>query len=60
MKNEKSNLEKKLPEFDADLSWKNVQNRKAAKAHGLKYDNRRKIYIDEDGCPVRDKYGQRL
>lgn len=60
----KENLEKKVepkkPEFDPNLSRTNVQNKRAAKAHNLRYCRRRKMYIDSDGALVRDRYGQRL
>jgi hypothetical protein len=53
-------LEEKLPEFDADFSPDNPQNRAAAEARGLSYNTARKAYVDEDGCLIRDEFGQPL
>jgi hypothetical protein len=47
-------------EFDPDFSPDHEINKEAAKAHRLRYDRRRRIYVDEDGCPTRDKFGQPL
>ncbi len=63
-KDKKTDLENKVkdakPQFDPDMQWYNIQNKNAAKAHKLRYDRRRKMYVDEDGALVRDRYGQRL
>jgi len=63
-KDKKTDLENKVsdakPKFDPDLSPYNIQNKNAAKAHKLRYDRRLKMYVDEDGALVRDRYGQRL
>ncbi|MBI4144963.1 hypothetical protein HY493_02050 [Candidatus Woesearchaeota archaeon] len=48
------------PAFDPDLPPSNIQNREAARAHGLRYDRRRNVYVDEDGFPARDRFGQYL
>ncbi len=48
------------PEFDPDLSSEHETNREAARVRGLRYDKRRRMYVDEDGCLVRDKFGQPL
>lgn len=48
------------PRFDPDLPPDNVHNKEAARAHKLKYDPKKKAYVDEDGCLVRDRYGQPL
>ena len=53
-------LEEELPEFDADFPPDNPQNMAAAKARGLVYDSSRKAYVDEDGCLIRDEFGQPL
>lgn len=66
MGKKESELEKKakevpkLPDFDPDFSPSNPCNREAAKARGLSYNPRRKVYIDEDGFSILDKYGQPL
>lgn len=49
-----------LPEFDPDLSPENFHNVEAAKARGLVFDRRRRVYRDRDGYPVRDEFGQTL
>jgi len=46
--------------FDPDLSPEHETNKEAAKANGLRYDSRRKMYVDEDGCLRRDRFGQPL
>jgi len=53
-------IDEKLPDFDPDVSPKNPQNIRAANARGLKYDRRSRVYRDEDGCLVRDRFGQLL
>lgn len=57
-------LEKKvreeLPSFDPSSPPNNIQNKRAAEAHGLRYDPRRKQYVGSGGNPVRDKFGQYL
>lgn len=55
---QKNNSDKKLPEFEPELPWYNVHNVNAANSRGLVYDDIRSVYVDEDGCPVRDRYGQ--
>ena len=60
MTDESQKPARQLAQFDADLPPSNVQNRQAAKEHGLRYDRRTKRYYDEDGCPTRDRYGQEL
>ncbi len=46
--------------FDPDLSPEHETNVEAAKAHGVTYDRERRQYVDEDGCPRFDQFGQRL
>lgn len=46
--------------FDADLSPQAEANVEAAKAHGVTYDSEKRQYVDEDGCPRFDSYGQPL
>lgn len=48
------------PAFDPDLSPENPQNKEAARARRLVYDRRARVYKDEDGCIIRDEFGQRL
>ena len=47
-------------EFDADFSSHNPVNVKAAEERGLKFNERKQFYTDEDGCLIRDKYEQPL
>lgn len=47
-------------DFDADLPLTNPQNVEAARTRGLEYDRKRNVYVDEDGCPTRDIFGQPL
>lgn len=46
--------------FDADLPPEHETNVEAAKAHSVSYDPERRQYVDEDGCPRFDAYGQAL
>jgi hypothetical protein len=46
--------------FDADFSPDHETNKQAAKAHGLRFDRQRNVYVDSDGCPTRDRFGQPL
>lgn len=54
------NSQKKSSFFDPDFSPSNPVNVNAAKDRGLQYDPTGKVYRDEDGCPVRDEFGQQL
>ena len=47
-------------EFDPDFSPFNPINQEAAKERKLKYDKIKGFYVDEDGCLIRDKFGQPL
>lgn len=51
---------RKLPKFDADLSTDHPTNREAARIRGLHWSERRKAYVDSDGCLRRDRFGQPL
>jgi hypothetical protein len=57
---EKEKKEKKLPSFEPGLPPHNIHNLEAAKARGLVYSPRRRVYVDEDGCPTLDRFGQPL
>jgi hypothetical protein len=46
--------------FDPDLSPSSETNEEAARERGLRYDRTKEAYVDEDGCPVRDRFGQFL
>jgi hypothetical protein len=48
------------PKFDPDLSKEHPTNQEAAKVRNLRYSKRHRAYVDEDGCPRRDKFGQPL
>ena len=52
--------ESQKTEFDADFSPDHPINEQAAEDHGFTYDPKRKVYVDSDGCPVRDHFGQVL
>ena len=45
-------------EFDSDLPPDSEHNRRVAERKGLVYDSNKKAYVDEDGCLIRDRYGQ--
>lgn len=51
---------KKLPDFDPDFSPDSEYNQEAAEARGLQFDPQSQQYVDDDGCPVRDEFGQPL
>jgi len=53
-------LEIGLINFDSDLSPEHPTNIEAARQRGLEYDSRLKAYTDDEGCLIRDKYGQQL
>ena len=55
---ENQDLERKLPQFEPDLPPSNHHNIIAAEAHRLVYNPAERCYEDEDGCPVRDEFGQ--
>lgn len=46
--------------FDPDFSPDHIVNQRAARSRGLRYDEKRKQYVDRDGLPVRDRFGQPL
>lgn len=48
------------PRFDPDISRHHPANQEAAEARGLRWSSKRKAYVDEDGCLIRDRFGQRL
>ena len=52
--------EKIIANFDSDLSPESHTNQKAAKDRGLRFDAAKEHYVDEDGCLIRDKFGQPL
>lgn len=59
--NKKSNdkrLETGLIDFDPDFGPKHPVNVEAARTKGLKYDSKKRAYVDEDGCLIRDEFGQ--
>jgi len=47
-----------LVDFDADLPPSSPVNIKAAAQRKLTFDITRDTYVDEDGCLIRDRYGQ--
>lgn len=50
----------KEPKFDPDFSRHHEINREAARVRNLRFSLRHDAYVDEDGCPVRDRFGQPL
>jgi hypothetical protein len=48
------------PKFDPDFSPGHEHNKETAKKLGLRYEPKKKQYIDRDGCPTRDRFGQPL
>ena len=47
-------------EFDSYFSRNNPVNKEAARERGLKYDEMKGFYVDEDDCLIRDRFGQEL
>ena len=45
-------------DFDADVSPENLANQEAARQRGLTYDANKRAYVYEDGCLIRDEFGQ--
>ena len=54
------NPKPKKPSFDADYGPNNPVNQEAAKTHRLRFNPRSRCYEDEDGCLIRDEFGQPL
>ncbi len=50
-------IEKKV-DFDSDYYAGNPVNITAAKQRALTYNFSVKAYIDEDGCLIKDEFGQ--
>ncbi len=46
------------PAFDADFGPDHPANKEAAAARRLRYDRTRQCYADDDGCMIRDRFGQ--
>jgi len=46
------------PKFDPDLSPSHPDNQKAAEVRGLSFDVKKQAYVDDDGCLIRDRFGQ--
>ena len=47
-------------EFDADYGPNNPHNQDVAKRRGLTYNPHSRRYEDNDGCLIRDRFGQPL
>lgn len=47
-------------DFDPDLSPYHPINQQAAEKEGLRYNPRRRAWVDDDGCLIRDRFGQPL
>lgn len=56
----KKNPPVRLPTIDPDVPWYEEHNLDAARKLGVTYNRRRGYYVDEDGCPTRDRFGQPL
>jgi len=52
--------EKQLPRFDSGSRPTSEQNRDASRARKLTWSPRRGYFVDDDGCLMRDRFGQRL
>lgn len=50
--------ERRLHDFDPDLSPHNPTNKEAAADHGLRFDPKRHAYVDKEGALRRDRFGQ--
>ncbi len=46
------------PAFDPDFSPQHESNREAARVRGLKYNPKKRSYVDVEGSLVRDEFGQ--
>lgn len=58
-KNPKTQPKKKEePRMDPDLPRDNVYNRETARKLGWRFNRRLGQYVDADGCPVADSFGQ--
>lgn len=53
-------MEEQQPKFDPDFTPEHEQNKEAARVRRLKYDPRKRAYVDQDGCLRRDRFGQLL
>jgi hypothetical protein len=51
-------LEHQLTDFDSDFSPEHPTNQEAAQQRGLVYNPDNESYLDEDGCLIKDKFGQ--
>lgn len=49
-----------LPEWDPDMPPTAIANVRAAQARGLRYDPRKRAYVDAEGALIADRYGQPL
>jgi hypothetical protein len=58
-KGPRTKLEKNLA-FDPDLPPNSEHNRNVAQQRGVGHDSRKLAYLDQDGCPRYDSYGQPL
>ena len=48
------------PRIDPSTSPYTEHNLDAARRLRIRYHPRRRFYVDEDGCPTRDRFGQPL
>ncbi len=49
-----------MSNFDPSLPYWHMDNQRAAQERGLRYDARRQVYVDDEGYPVLDRFGQPL
>lgn len=54
------NDERKLKDFDQDFGPEHPTNQEAARSRGLHWNPQKNRYMDSDGLPVRDQFGQPL
>ncbi len=52
-------LERKI-DFDPDFTPNHPTNQEAARHYHLTYSPHRRAYVDEEGCLIRDEFGQRF
>jgi hypothetical protein len=50
----------KEPRFNPDWSPNHPHNKEVARRLGLTYDPSLQMYVDDEGCLIRDRYGQPL
>ena len=58
--NERKEQRTKLLDFDPDFSPYESHNKEAARQRSLRYDPKRRAYVEQDGFLILDRFGQPL